>query len=313
MGRIFTILLFVAGVAAAAWGAVVFGTRTWRRATRAQLLQLQGGGIRAVRGAPDDTTGTGTGTTFARVAAGARDSLPAPVSRYFERVLPPGQRLVQLARVTHAGEFALRPNEWKPFSSAQLFSVRPRGFVWDARIRSFPLLPILVRDSYVDGKASMLGALGGVVRVAHVEGTEGLATGALLRYLAESAWFPTALLPGEGVEWTAIDDSTARATLADAGRTVWMDVRFHPSGGIARVSAVRERDVNGESVPTPWEGEFSEELLTVDGMRIPASGQVSWLLPEGRHTYWRARVTAATYEYQVCAPPTNRRASSDCS
>lgn len=311
MGRIFTVILFVAGLAAATWGAVAFGTRSWRRVTRAELDQLQGRGVRAARDALGDTAGARV--AYARVAAGAFDTLPPPVARFFARVLAPGQRLVRLARVTHAGEFALRPNEWKPFTSRQLFSVHPRGFVWDARIRFLPLVPMLVRDSYIAGTGSMLGALGGVVPLAHVEGTEAVASGALLRYLAESAWFPTALLPGEGVNWSAIDDSTARATLTDAGTTVWMDVRFHASGGIARVSAIRERAVDGTSVPTPWEGAFSSELLTVDGMKIPASGEVSWLLREGRHTYWRARITDATYEYQACGSPAPVGATSGCS
>lgn len=48
----------------------------------------------------------------------------------------------------------------------------------------------------------------------------GLSRGALQRYLAEAVWFPTALLPREGLKWTAVDDSTALATLTDSGITV---------------------------------------------------------------------------------------------
>ena len=48
-------------------------------------------------------------------------------------------------------------------------------------------------------------------------------------------WFPTALLPSQGVQWTAIDDATALATLTGPevhGTWTWSHTRtrveFHP-------------------------------------------------------------------------------------
>lgn len=82
--------------------------------------------------------------------------------------------------------------------------------MWDARIRSAPLLDVRVRDSYLGG-AAMLGKLAGVVPVVDRAGSPELASGALLRYLAELPWLPMALLPGGGLSWQAVDDSTARA------------------------------------------------------------------------------------------------------
>ena len=40
-----------------------------------------------------------------------------------------------------------------------------------------------------------------------------LASGALMRYLGEAAWFPTRLVPGSGLTWTPVDDAHADATL----------------------------------------------------------------------------------------------------
>ena len=56
-----------------------------------------------------------------------------------------------------------------------------------------------------------------------VEGDE-LARGELMRYLAEAAWYPTALLPGQGVRWQAVDEHSADATLRDGA--VEMTLRF---------------------------------------------------------------------------------------
>ncbi len=120
----------------------------------------------------------------------------------------------------------------------------------------------------------------------------------LLRYLAEAAWFPTALLPERRGRWSAIDDSSARATLVDGVHRVSLDVQFGAGAGSSRVTGERGRDVDGRMVPTPWEGRFSDELLEVDGMRIPASGEVAWLLPEGRFAYWRGRVVEARFDFR---------------
>jgi len=48
-----------------------------------------------------------------------------------------------------------------------------------------------------------------VLTVADARGTPEMARGELMRFLAEATWYPTRLLPGNGMSWDAIDDSTA--------------------------------------------------------------------------------------------------------
>jgi len=58
--------------------------------------------------------------------------LPAPVRRYFETVLRPGQPLIAAVALEHEGEINLggeRPN-WKPFTSLQRVTTCPPGFDW---------------------------------------------------------------------------------------------------------------------------------------------------------------------------------------
>ena len=57
----------------------------------------------------------------------------------------------------------------------------------------------------------------------------------------------------------------------------------------------RFREVNGEYVPTPWEGTFGDYERT-GGFMVPKQGEVAWLLPEGRLAYWRGRVLGAHFE-----------------
>jgi uncharacterized protein DUF6920 len=167
--------------------------------------------------------------------------------------------------------------------------------VWDARISMAPGLAVRVRDALVDGRGSTLGRLAGLITVVDVNGSPDIASGALHRYLAEAAWLPTALLPSSGVLWSAIDDSTARATLGIGETSVWLDFHFGQGGLVERVyTPARARDVGGTAVPTPWEGRFTR-YEAQHGFLIPIEAEVAWLLPSGRQAYWRGHVTDIEY------------------
>lgn len=221
--------------------------------------------------------------------------LPRPVRRYFRAVLQEGQQVHRCGRLTQTGEFLVDGKGWRPFSATHHLAARSPGFVWDARIRMAPGLAIRVRDGFVNGSGSMLGSMLGLAPIVSVAGTPDINAGALHRYLAEGVWMPTALLPSQGVVWTALDDTSARATLTAGATTVSLDMFFGPDGLITRVfTPERARDVDGRAVPTPWEGRFSD-YAEREGMRIPLAGEVAWILPGGPQPYWRGRITSASY------------------
>jgi hypothetical protein len=225
---------------------------------------------------------------------------PDPVARYFRTVLQEGQPLVRTGAFRQEGQFLVRPTAdgWRPFEAVHHFCTRPCGFVWDARIRMGPGLDIRVRDGFVQGRGVMRASLLGVVPVASIEGTPEIGAGALHRYLAEAVWYPTALLPKEGIVWSPLDASTARATLTVSGIAVWLDFRFGPDGLVQSVfTPGRARDVGGRAVPTPWQGRFSE-YEEREGMHVPMAGEVEWLLPDGPQVYWRGRIVEAGYSFE---------------
>jgi hypothetical protein len=223
--------------------------------------------------------------------------LPAPVVRYFDFALAPGRTLIQTATLAHVGEFRSGLDApWASFTSEQHFSANPPGFVWDAAIRMAPMMVVRVRDGYFQGTGSMQARVASLIPVVNAQGGKELAAGALQRYLAESVWFPTALLPREGLTWEPIDESSARATLTDSGVSVSLDFRFGEKGEVVGVyTPARFRDVNGTPVPTPWQGSF-QSYGRVGGVMVPREGEVVWLLPEGRLSYWRGEIVRIEYE-----------------
>jgi hypothetical protein len=109
-------------------------------------------------------------------------------------------------------------------------------------------------------------------------------------------WFPTALLPGQGIEWSPIDDGSARATLAHGGSRVSAVFFFDEEDRVSRIHAERwyQKDDGGFEL-RPWTGRW-RNYQRRDGLLVPTEGEVAWNLPEGDLTYWRGRVDDIEYE-----------------
>lgn len=213
--------------------------------------------------------------------------LPDPVRRYLDAVLEEGRPYVRTVRIRQRGEFRLgdATAPWRPFVATQNFTTDPPGFVWDARIELAPFVPVRVVDAYADDEGSLRAALLSAIPVADAEPSPELNAGELLRYLAETVWFPTALLPGEGVEWEPIDGRSARATIERRGTTASLVFRFDERNRVRRVHSegrYREED-DGFA---PWTGYF-RDYRRRNGMLVPLDAEVEWNLPEGDLRYWR--------------------------
>ena len=171
------------------------------------------------------------------------------------------------------------------------------GFDWDGRIAMVPGLNVFVHDAYVAGKGILNAKLLGLVTLADTRDTPEAAQGELMRFLAEAAWYPTVLLPGQGIHWEAVDDMSARASLTDGTTTVSLDFHFDDEGLLSCVrTAARYRTLNGELVATPWQGRFWHYELK-DGLRIPLEGEAAWELPNGLWPYWRGYVKEIAYDF----------------
>lgn len=278
----------LAGVAATA-----LATRRWKASTARLVVRL---------------TRTSAGPRAA-VPLPALESLPAPVGRFFRTVLPAG-RMIRVARITQAGEFRSRESPdvgagWQPFEATQVFTTDPPGFVWDANIRMAPFTAVRVRDAYVAGGASMRGAALALIPVVDEPDGPELRAGALQRYLAESVWFPTALLPRDGLSWSPMDDTHARATLVDGPTSVSLEFEFGADGTIVGVwTPGRKRAVPGEKgtyVTVPWGGRYGR-YVEHGGMLVPLESEVYWVVGGREQPYYRGRNLGIDYDLTEATP-----------
>ncbi|TNF27102.1 MAG: hypothetical protein EP329_20090 [Deltaproteobacteria bacterium] len=270
-------LLILGLIVALLGGAALVGALRWRAATRALVARLE-------EARPEPA---------ARVVdLGALDGLPAPVQRFFRASLREGQAVAVGAHIRHRGRFDLGDAvpRWRPFTSTQRVVTRRPGFVWTARVRLSPWLGVRVHDAYVGGEGRLHAALLGLVTVAAVADRREMAAGELVRFLAEAAWYPSALLPTEGVRWEPVDDRSARATLVDDGVAASLVFTFDGEDRLVGVATdARPRLVDGVFVPTPWRGRFWGHAER-DGVVVPLDGEIAWVIDGRERPYWRAHI-----------------------
>jgi hypothetical protein len=226
------------------------------------------------------------------------EGLPAPVQRFFQTVLKDGQPIVSAVKLSQQGQFNMSETEdkWSPFTATQLVMTQRLGFDWDARIQIAPGLNAFVHDTYLLEEGSLHASLLGLFTVADVRGTPEANQGELLRFFAEATWYPTALLPSQGVRWEAIDDTSARATLIDGSTTVSAVFRFNAEGTIDTFrTEARYRD---KLTAMPWGGRFWEYSVRNE-MLIPLEGEVGWEYPEGTRLYFKGRTIEINYEFAL--------------
>ena len=264
---------------------VLIGNARWVSATRVQMALLDAASVPMPAG---------------RYDAREIEGLPAPVQRYFRAVLKDGQPMIAAATFELSGTInmsATGGEDWKSFTSTQRAVVHRPGFLWNGHVSMFPGVVAHVHDSYIAGTGTLHAAMLGLFTVADVQGGGEIARGEMMRYFAEAAWYPTALLPSQGVRWDAVDDRSANATLVDGPITLTLLFRFDEAGLVTSVHAdARGAGVGKDAVMLPWECSASNYQLR-DGMMVPTVGGAAWMRPEGRKPYFIGKLTSLTYEF----------------
>lgn len=270
-------------------GCLAYGAKRWTDSVQELTRRLDTARVDA--GAPSQPT--------AHYDPRELEGLPAPVQRYFRAVLTDGQPMVSAVTLELTGTFNLSATgaQWKPFTSRQHVTTRRPGFLWNADIALMPGFPVRVVDSYIAGEGLLHAAVLGLFTMADVRGEGEIARGEFMRFFAEAAWYPTALLPSQGVRWDPVDDHSANATLQDGARPLTLLFRFDEDGLITSFRAEARGALVGKTVVmAPWEGSWSNYQIR-DGMTVPFTGEVAWIRPEGRKPYFIGSVTSLAYTF----------------
>ena len=224
--------------------------------------------------------------------------LPAPVARYLSRAIP-NACPIRVARLSQTG--TLRPDarsgRWMAFEATHTAAPLAKGFVWDARVSIAPLLHVRVRDALVEGRGSGQVALMSAFAVEADSGRTEMNSGSLHRFLAEAVWYPTALIPGENLNWEPVDDARALATLTVGQLEVSLEFRFGDAGEVLSIyTPGRWGRFEGRYEQLPWEGHFARYAVR-EGFRVPVEGEVGWYFDGDWQPVWRGTITNVAFEF----------------
>lgn len=96
---------------------------------------------------------------------------------------------------------------WRSFTAEQIIGILEPAFKWRARMQVAPLVSARILDCYVDGEGLLEARLFGSLRLARAAGPQA-SKAELMRYLAELAWAPQAMLQNTRLSWR-VDATTS--------------------------------------------------------------------------------------------------------
>jgi hypothetical protein len=218
--------------------------------------------------------------------------LPEPVQRYFNYSLEEGQSYISYVRLKHEGSIRQNAEQgWMPVNGEENITAQRPGFLWVAKASPFPLFWLAGKDSYIEGTGDFQIKLMSLVTVAEARGEE-TDEGELMRWLAETVWFPTALLPSEHLQWEAIDSNYSRAILRSDGYEVNVTFVFNEQGEITQLIGDRYRVVEDGSYQIQrWLGYYKNYEMIEGGIIIPQEIEVAWDTSTEEFSYARFRIT----------------------
>ena len=217
-------------------------------------------------------------------------ALPGPVLDLAKRLGVETETSAHRVTLTQAGDMRLdKRTRRSRFHARQTIEVGGTGFEWRAAFGPFGA--ISVTDAYCEGEGSLDVRLFGRVRLARMSGPA-FAKGEIMRYLAEIAWAPDAILLNHSLVWSVIDSRTLKvAAGSGAGYgSVWIDLDH--DGRIGGIFAPDRPFVDGKIVEErPWSGQFTDYRRHA-GRWLPFSAEVGWCVDGWLENYWRGTLTS---------------------
>ena len=221
--------------------------------------------------------------------------LPAQIAGHLSQVLPEGAATPSLVRLTQRGEMVQRPGGRRlEFTAIQVLVVGRVEFEWRAAFGPNPFVRVRVVDRYRDGKGLLIARVWGLVPSTRSAGPE-TDRGEAMRYLAELPWVPHAMGSNPELSWRELEDGSVEVSTLVGGRAASVRLTLDDSGLIRTASGIRPRLAGRTSVDTPFVGRFGD-YVELGGIRVPASAEMSWELPEGPFSYWRGELTSLEAE-----------------
>ena len=231
------------------------------------------------------------------VSNGELVGLPSSVQKWLEYSQLVGKERISTVRLKQVGSLRMKEEQpWMAEEAEQYFTTVEPGFIWKAKIKPAPVLFIVGRDRYYNGQGNMLIRFLSLITVANGTGPE-IDQGTMLRYLAETVWFPSAAL-SDYITWEEINETSARASMSYGGVTASGVFTFNEMGEAVNFTAKRYMDNNGKYSLETWSVSMRDYKM-FEGIKIPTKGELTWKLQSGDFTWFNWEITDIEYNKPI--------------
>ena len=175
------------------------------------------------------------------------------------------------------------------FWAKQQISVRALEFEW--RARTGPAGAITIVDALKYSRATLSVRALGLIPIARVPNSPALAKGEIMRYLAELAWAPDAIICNRELDWTLIDGQIFAVAAGEGLARGTVEFKLNTDGRIGSVTAPDRPHTEGTKiVERQWQGRFFD-YRQHSGRWLPFQGEVGWTLDSNPFVAWRGQLT----------------------
>ena len=219
-------------------------------------------------------------------------ALPGPVLDLAKRLGVETQTSAHRVTLTQSGDMRLgKGTRRSRFHARQTIEIGDTGFEWWAAFAPFGA--ISVTDAYREDEGSLDVRLFGRVRLAHMGGSA-FSKAEVMRYLAEIAWAPDAILRNRSLVWSVIDSRTLNVAAGSGAGFGNVRIDLDDEGRIGGIFAPDRPFADGKIVEErPWAGQFSDYRCHA-GRWLPFGAEVGWCVDGWISNYWRGTLTSWT-------------------
>lgn len=204
--------------------------------------------------------------------------LPEIAQRYFNHAIAVGTPLATTVELQMVGEFRLgEKDNYKRFDmQARQILSPPTSFVWLADMKAGPVR-VNGSDGFYQGHGWVRFWMFRAMPLVQAFDNADLDQAGTARPLVEAVWAPASLLPENGAQWLAIDDTHAKVVFGEGDAQLEMVLEIDNSGKLLAVSTQRWSDVNDEKTYQyhAFGGTMAAEA-TFGGFTIPSDVQVGY-------------------------------------
>lgn len=223
------------------------------------------------------------------------EPLPPVVQNWLRKTECIGKPIINDVHIRQTGEMLLKPGtSWNLFSAEQWVTVYPQAFLWKTRVTGPMHILLKGRDKYQDGQGNMLIKFLATFPLVDARGPE-INQAAMLRYLSEIVWYPTAAL-SDYIEWHQIDDFSAKATIHNGNMIDSGVFHFNKEGLVTSFKTKRYYYRKGQSTLETWVADIDDKsFFKFDGILVPRKAKITWKLKQGDFTWFRLELTDLKY------------------